>query len=173
MLWWHFEWSEEWTPDSITTFGWVVKIRSIHEDESPIICVGSLIIYSNPNWEVTPSILEPSYVVMSLLYQRLVFTFKSPRTKRRYSVRKGFYTITESRFNSKLLINDSKSSWHWLGEWYNVMKLFLQVMDNFNCNWKRNVVVNDDLPYVDYNLDFVNYYHQVKWMNREKSLIDI
>ena len=53
------------------------------------------------------------------------------------------------------------------------MKLFLQVMDNFNCNWKRNVVVNDDLPYVDYNLDFVNYYHQVKWMNREKSLIDI
>ena len=56
---------------------------------------------------------------------------------------------------------------------YFKINAFLQVMDNFNCNWKRNVVVNDDLPYVDYNLDFVNYYHQVKWMNREKSLIDI
>ena len=83
------------------------------------MCVGSLIICSNPDWEVTPPILESSYVVMSLLYQRLVFALKSPRT----TVRKGLFTITESRFNSKLLINDSKSSSDWLGERYNVMKL--------------------------------------------------
>ena len=59
------------TPDSITKCGWFVKIRSVHDDELPIMCVGFLIICSNQNWEVTPSILEPSYVVMSLLYQRL------------------------------------------------------------------------------------------------------
>ena len=70
------------------------------------MCVGSLIIYSNPNWEVTPSILEPSYVVMLSLHQRFVFALKSPRK----TVRKELFTITESRFNSKLLMNDTKSS---------------------------------------------------------------
>ena len=118
---------------------------------------GSLIIYFNPNWEVTPSILEPSYLVMSILYQRLVFTLKSART----TVKKGLFTITDSWFNSKLLINDSKISWDWLGEWYNTMKLhslilflfrknnfyfkmnaFLQVIDIFSFNWKGNIVVN-------------------------------
>ena len=96
--WWQFEWSKEWTPDSRTKFGWVLKIRSIYDDESPIICVGSLINCSNPNWEVAPSILEPSYVVIPLLYQRLVFALKSPRA----TVRKGLFTVTESWFNSKL-----------------------------------------------------------------------
>ena len=157
MWWWQFEWSEEGTPDSITKFAWLVKIRSIYGDESPIKCVGSLIIYFNPNWEVTPSILEPSYLVMSILYQRLVFTLKSART----TVKKGLFTITDSWFNSKLLINDSKISWDWLGEWYNTMKLhslilflfqknnfyfkmnaFLQVIDIFSFNWKGNIVVN-------------------------------
>ena len=77
--WWQFVCSEEWTPDSITMFDWLVKIRSIHDEESPIKCVGSLIICCNPNWEVTPSVLEPWYVVISLLHQRLDFALKSPR----------------------------------------------------------------------------------------------
>ena len=51
------------------------------------MCVGSLIISSNLDWEVATSILEPSYVVMSLLYQRLSFALKSPIT----TVRKGLY----------------------------------------------------------------------------------
>ena len=42
----------------------------MQEEESPIICVGSLIICCNPNVEVIPSILEPSYVVLSPLNQR-------------------------------------------------------------------------------------------------------
>ena len=43
--------------------------------------VGYWIICSIPNLEITPPVLEPSYVVvMSLLYQRLDFTIKSPRT---------------------------------------------------------------------------------------------
>ena len=75
------------TPDSITKFGLVVNIRFIHDNESPIMRVGFLIICSNPNWDVTPSRLETSYVVMSLLYQRLSFALKSPRT----TVGKGLY----------------------------------------------------------------------------------
>ena len=78
--------------------------------------MGSLIISSNLDWEVATSILEPSYVVMSLLYQRISFALKSPIT----TVRKGLY---ESWFDSKLLINDWKSSWDWLDEQYNQMKL--------------------------------------------------
>ena len=116
MWWWQFDWSEEWTPDFITKFDWVVKIRSIHEDEPPTMCVGSFIICSNLNWEVTLSILETSYVLVSLLYKKLVFELKSPRT----TVRKGLFTITVSRRNAKLLINDSKSSWDWLGEGYEI-----------------------------------------------------
>ena len=45
------------TPDSITKFGCKVNIKSIQDEESPIICVGSLIICCNPNIEVIPSIL--------------------------------------------------------------------------------------------------------------------
>ena len=58
------------------------------------------------NWEVTPSILELSYVVTSLLYKRLDFALKSPRM----TIRKGLFTITESRLHIRLLINDSISS---------------------------------------------------------------
>ena len=60
---------EEGSPDSIAKFGWVVKIRSLYDNESPIMCVGSLIICSSSNWEVTSSILKPLYVVKSLFYQ--------------------------------------------------------------------------------------------------------
>ena len=89
-----FKWRMK-TPDSIIKFGWFVKIRSIHDDALPIMCVGFLITSSNQNWEVTPSILESSYVVMSLLYQKLVFALKSPRA----IARKRLFTITKLRFN--------------------------------------------------------------------------
>ena len=48
----------------------------MQEEESLIICVGSLIICSNPNVEVRPSILEPSYVVLSPLNQRFDLALK-------------------------------------------------------------------------------------------------
>ena len=84
-------------------------MRTLYGDGSLRVAkneLGSLIICCNPNWEVTPSILEPSYAVTSLLSQRLDFTLKSPRM----TVRKGLFTITKPRLYSKLLINDSKSS---------------------------------------------------------------
>ena len=64
------------------------------------MCVGSLIICCNPNWEAIPSFLEPLYVAM------LILLLKPPRK----TVRKKLFTIIESIFNSKLLINDSKST---------------------------------------------------------------
>ena len=86
----------------------------MQEEESPIICVGSLIICCNPNVEVIPSILEPSYVVLSPLNQRFDLALKSPRT----TVKKVLWAVAVSIFNSKLLANDSKSSCDWLGERY-------------------------------------------------------
>ena len=56
---------------------------------------------------------------MSLLYQRLDFTLKPPRKL----IRKIIFTRTVSRLYSKSSINDSKSSWHWLNERYNVIRL--------------------------------------------------
>ena len=54
----------------------------MQEEESPIMCVDSLIICCNPNVEVIPSIVEPSYVVLSLLNQRFDLTLNSPRFKK-------------------------------------------------------------------------------------------
>ena len=65
---------------------------------------------------VTLSIFEPLYVGMLLLYQRLNLALQSPQT----TIRKGLFTILVSRFGSKLFLNDPKSSWHWLSEWYNL-----------------------------------------------------
>ena len=76
--------------------------------------VGSLIICCNPNAEVIPSILEPSYVVLSSLNQRFDLALKSPRT----TVKKVLWAVAVSIFNSKLFANDSKSSCDWLGEQY-------------------------------------------------------
>ena len=132
--------SEEWTPDSITKFGRVVKIRFIHDDESSIMYLDFFIFCSNSSWEVTPSILEPSYVVMSLLCQTC---FRMRNTKKD---RKWLFTKAESKFNWKLFVNHSKSSCHWLGERYSVFSFkfnaLLQVMAIFNFKWKRNVAAN-------------------------------
>ena len=81
----------------------------MQEEESPIICVGSLIICCNPNVELIPSILEPSYVVLSPLNQGFYLTLKSPRT----TVKKVLWAVAVSIFNSMLLANDSKSSLAW------------------------------------------------------------
>ena len=86
----------------------------MQEEESPIICVGSLIICCNPNVEVIPSILEHSYVVLSPLNQIFDLALKSPRT----TVKKVLLAPAVSISNSKLFANHSKSSCDWLGEQY-------------------------------------------------------
>ena len=84
----------------------------MQEEESPIMCVDSLIICCNPNVEVIPSILEPSYVVLWPLNQRFDLALKSLRI----TVEKVLWAVAVSIFNSKLLANDSKSSCDWLSE---------------------------------------------------------
>ena len=75
------------------------------EEESPIICAGTLIICCNQNVRVIPSILEPSYVVLLLLNQRLNLASKSTRP----AVKKVLLAVAVSRFFSKLSANASKS----------------------------------------------------------------
>ena len=41
--WWKFWCKEDWTHDSTIKFGWEAKVKSIQEDRSPIIWVGSWI----------------------------------------------------------------------------------------------------------------------------------
>ena len=83
----------------------------MQDEESLLICVGSLIICCNPNIEVIPSLLEPLYVVLLPLNQRFDFALKSPRAI-------VIWAVAVSVFNSKLFTNDSKSSCDWLGERY-------------------------------------------------------
>ena len=64
-------------------------MKSIHDKEPPRMCLGFLIMCCNPSWEVTPSVIDRSNVVMLLLYQRPNFALKSPIMK----VRKELFTI--------------------------------------------------------------------------------
>ena len=61
----------------------------MQEEEFPKMWVGSLINCCRPNFEVTASILEPSYVVLSRLYQFEDLVLKSPRA----TVRNGFWLL--------------------------------------------------------------------------------
>ena len=61
--WWQFWCNDGCTPDSITKLGWEVKIRSIQEEDESKMCVGSLMIWLNPNCDVICSILLPSKLV--------------------------------------------------------------------------------------------------------------
>ena len=70
--------------------GWDVKTKSIHEDEFSRICIGSFVIWYNPNWDATFSTEISSRVVVSWLYQWLSFVLKSPITTSNY----GYFWIT-------------------------------------------------------------------------------
>ena len=74
--------------------------------------VGSLIICSSPNWELTASMLEPSKVVVSPVDQLLGFTLKSPIV----TIQKGLIAEKASRVNSKLSQIFSNSSSDWFGD---------------------------------------------------------
>ena len=108
---WQLECSEVWTP----------KIKSTQGRVTYNMCglFTDLLWPKLGGYTINFGAFQISYVVISLLYLRLTFALKSTRMK----FRKGIFTITESRFNSKLLINDSKLYSHWLGERYNKIKL--------------------------------------------------
>ena len=72
-----------------------------------------------PNCKVTVSILEPSYVVLSCLYQFKDLVLKSPRA----TVRNGFWLLILIIESCKLSANSSKESEDWLGDRYKEIKL--------------------------------------------------
>ena len=57
--WWQFACREEWTPGSITSFGWDVNVKSMHEEEFALRWMGSLINCCKPNWDVMQLFLKP------------------------------------------------------------------------------------------------------------------
>ena len=81
------EWG--WVPDLTDRLGCEVKIRSIHVDEFSSICVGSFIIWWNPNCDVILSTVIPSEVMLSLSCHWFQLALKSPRTtsKNSFSLR--------------------------------------------------------------------------------------
>ena len=110
--WWQFGCKDGWTLESTTKFGCDVKMRSIQDEEFSNTCVGSFLIWRTPNCEVTNSILAPSVVGLSLMYQFLDFIFEFPSTTTKSEL--------DSRVSiviSKLSANFSKLSLVWLGDW--------------------------------------------------------
>ena len=104
--------NEECTPDSIIKFGYDVNIKLIQK--RGICSKVCRLSCCNSNCEVIALILEPSYDVLSPLNQRFDLMLKSLWE----SVKKGLFAVTASVFNSRLLVNDSKSSCDWFGERY-------------------------------------------------------
>ena len=117
--WWQLWWRDEWKPTLTTKFGWEEKIKLIKATDLPWMRVGSLIVCCSPNWDVMASILEPSKVVISSVYQLLDFPLKSLMA----TIYKGLVAETTSRVSSKLLPKFSKLSLDWFGDLYKETKL--------------------------------------------------
>ena len=121
------------TPDSITKFGCEANIKSMEGNELLVWCVGSLITYCSPNWEVMRSIFEPSFNALLLLQQRFDLTLKSPYNLDSFNLR--ISTSTLLLTSSSLLWSDKIMEWG-PSCWYLVMtrlcKLpcFSQVVNN-------------------------------------------
>ena len=73
--WSQFSCKEEQALDSITKFGWDVKIKSIQENRLPVMWDGLCINYPGQNWDVFSM---PSYAILSERYQIWVCELKSP-----------------------------------------------------------------------------------------------
>ena len=63
-MWWRQFWcKKDWTPDSNIKFSWEAKVKSMQENLSSIIWIGSWTNCSSLNWDVTQSILVSSMMV--------------------------------------------------------------------------------------------------------------
>ena len=104
--WWQFWCNDGCTPDSITKLGWEVQIRSIQEEDESKMCVGSLMIWLSPNYDVIYSILLPSKLVRLFAHQFVDFALKSPIVTKT----KGLFCARLSKFLSKFSQKRSKTS---------------------------------------------------------------
>ena len=67
-------WSDGWTPESATNFGWCVNIRSTHETKYANKSVDSFISWSRPWNEENASSCVTSIDVLPLSYQVIDWT---------------------------------------------------------------------------------------------------
>ena len=81
--------------------------------------VGFLINSCRPNCEIAASILEPSYLVLSCLYQFEDLVLKSLKT----SIRNVFWLLILPNESYNLSANSSNESKDWFGDRYKEMKL--------------------------------------------------
>ena len=79
--WWQLVWSDGWTPESKTKFGWFVNIRPIHEAEFSMKWVGSFMGWCRPWNEESASSHVPSNGVFWSFHQVGDRALKSPRIR--------------------------------------------------------------------------------------------
>ena len=92
---------------------WLIKIRSIHEDEFGKICVGSQVSWLKPKDKVIVFTWLPSLVFRLFLHQEDNRTLNSPVT----NIKRGFWLILPDISCSKFRKKWSNSSLLWLGDW--------------------------------------------------------
>ena len=133
--WWKFGWREGWKPDSMARFGWKVNIKSIQDEDESSKLVGSLINWCSSRLHVKTSRLGPSNDAMSFLNQVWLLALKSPRA----TVKKGFFLLISSRFNSKMFIIFSKivMSLTWWPIKYNKTT---EIFTNYKCKVNVNIL---------------------------------
>ena len=111
----------------------------MQDEESSNICVGTLIIWVSPKWDVMIPSLDPLDVVLSNLYQLYDLPSKSPITTDIC----GFLLKINSRLNSGLLTDVSDYSiFFWLEDLYKQIRssnLPLIVISKSMLSWSREI----------------------------------
>ena len=104
---------EAWMPLPMMKLFWLIKIRSMHEDEFGKIGVGSQISWLKPKDEGIASTWLLSFFVKSFFHQEDDQTLKSPVT----NIKWRFCLILSDISCSKFRRYWSNSSLLWLGDW--------------------------------------------------------
>ena len=116
--WWQWWWREAYAQESITILGVDINNKSIQDLEFSKMCVDSVIICNEPNFEVRSSILEPSKLVLSIWHRCFNFALKLQII----IVRNGLQLDNKSRFSSRFDLNIWISSCVGVGVVYRFIK---------------------------------------------------
>lgn len=121
VIWWcQFGYSKEWTPDSIKKIWMSCKNQVYIQIGLTNSMWGFLTISDNPNWGGGGYTINFGALIRSCI--NFVLGGLLTRYNHKKQLKKRLFTTIEWRFDSKLFINDSNSSWDWLGEWFNEIK---------------------------------------------------
>ena len=112
--WWQSAWSDGWTPESITKFGWFVKIRYIQEAEFSMKHFDSFITWCRPWNGESASSRVPSIDILLSSHQVGDRALKSPRIRQNKRFESVISFIQSSNEEKKF----SNWSLFWLGDLY-------------------------------------------------------